>query len=187
MLIIKTTSDSKPKILDLIDATGAGDVDVSTVRQLESDGCLVGVTGRRLKVPAAWTNPSGKYYLGMKSLFELCSSQLKDRLRKERRETSWQPCNEQALATIQKRLTDLAKSATASSNSSSSSSSKSAASSSTQKGDASTTTTTTTVTPSSSDDQMTAAADEQAKPVVAAAAAAAAATAPSSDDTDVSA
>ena len=72
------------------------------MRQLESDGCLVGVTSRCLKVPAALSNPSGKYYLGMKSLIELCSLQLKDRLRKESRETSWQAYNEQALAAIQK-------------------------------------------------------------------------------------
>jgi hypothetical protein len=34
----------------LIDATGAGNVDISTVKTVEADGCIQGLTGRKLKV-----------------------------------------------------------------------------------------------------------------------------------------
>ena len=43
----------------------------------------------------------------MKALFDLCSVQLRDRLRKERKEKLWQPRHEESLAGIQKRLNDL--------------------------------------------------------------------------------
>lgn len=47
---LKTTTESKPKILDLIDATGAGNVDISTERVVDSEKSILGLTGRKLKV-----------------------------------------------------------------------------------------------------------------------------------------
>ena len=49
LFYLKTTSESKPKIIDLIDATGAGNVDISTVVS-QNDGFITGLTGRKLKV-----------------------------------------------------------------------------------------------------------------------------------------
>jgi len=46
----KLTSDSRPKLIDLIDATGAGNVDISTVKNVDADGYIQGLTGRKLKV-----------------------------------------------------------------------------------------------------------------------------------------
>lgn len=53
------TTDGKPKILDLVDGTGAGDVDTSRVVRSSSDGVIVGCTGKELKVNATWNNPTG--------------------------------------------------------------------------------------------------------------------------------
>jgi len=46
---LQKTSDGRPKIIDIIDVTGSGDVDMSTVIQA-TDGILTGLTGRKLTV-----------------------------------------------------------------------------------------------------------------------------------------
>lgn len=104
---LQTTSDSKPKIVDLYDATGSGDVDISTVRTVGTNGELVGLTGRSLKIPSNWRNPTGKWRLGVKDLYELCSTTLRDRLKKERKEKLWQPNNDEAVFRAQARLNEL--------------------------------------------------------------------------------
>lgn len=105
---MKLTSESKPKILDLIDATGNGDVDISTVRSADSNGEVTGLSGRKLKIPSSWKNPSGRWHLGAKDLFELCSSTLRERLKKERKESLWQPANDEATFKVQASLNELA-------------------------------------------------------------------------------
>ena len=59
-------------------------------------------------MPSYWLNPSGKFYCGVKALFELCSATLKQRIRKERKEKLWQPFNDEAIVQVQKKLNDLA-------------------------------------------------------------------------------
>lgn len=47
---LSVTSDGQPKIVDMMDATGAGDVDTSTIVEPDADGYIVGLTKRKLKV-----------------------------------------------------------------------------------------------------------------------------------------
>ena len=83
---LQKTPDGRPKIVDVVDATGSGDVVTSTVLQAQ-DGKLVGLTGRTLTVGKDWQNPTGDFHVGMKAGWELFPSSLIDRLKGERRES----------------------------------------------------------------------------------------------------
>ncbi|XP_029189240.2 tripeptidyl-peptidase 2-like isoform X1 [Acropora millepora] len=87
---LQETSDGQRKIVDLIDASGSGDVDTSTVCE-PTEGCLTGLTGRKLKIPDDWDNPSGKFFIGVKTAYSLFPAKLKERRTKERREKLWDP------------------------------------------------------------------------------------------------
>ncbi len=99
---LQTTSDGKLKVVDLIDGTGSGDVDTSTVRPASS-GKLVGLTGRTLTISADWKNPSGKFHLGWKSAFDLFPGALVGRLKRERRR-NWDRRQRATLNRLQQNL-----------------------------------------------------------------------------------
>jgi len=81
---LQTTTDGKPKIIDVIDGTGSGDVETSTVREAANHQ-LQGLTGRTLKLSPAWANPSGQFHLGLKSAYDLFPGPLVSRMKRERR------------------------------------------------------------------------------------------------------
>ena len=81
---LQQTTDEHIKVIDLIDGTGSGDVDTSTVRTASGQR-ITGLTGRTLKIPNDWKNPSGNFHLGWKRAFDLYPGQLVARLKRERR------------------------------------------------------------------------------------------------------
>ncbi|KAJ7369433.1 tripeptidyl-peptidase II Tpp2, partial [Desmophyllum pertusum] len=84
--VYKETPDGRRKIVDLIDASGSGDVDTSTV------------------IPDDWENPSGKFFIGAKSAYSLFPGKLKERRVKERREKLWDPHHQVCSAEATRRL-----------------------------------------------------------------------------------
>jgi tripeptidyl-peptidase-2 len=83
-----TCPDGRPKIIDVVDATGSGDIDMSTVRQGKlEDGKLTveGKAGRTLTLNDGWSNPTGDFRVGAKPLYDVIPGGLASRIKKARR------------------------------------------------------------------------------------------------------
>ncbi|TYZ58696.1 hypothetical protein PybrP1_007836 [[Pythium] brassicae (nom. inval.)] len=85
---LQTTPDGRPKIVDIVDATGAGDVDTSLVVASTDGGKTLALAGgRTLTLNAAWpASADGAYHVGAVAAFHLFPAQLVARLKKERKE-----------------------------------------------------------------------------------------------------
>ncbi|KAI9162128.1 hypothetical protein LWI28_024106 [Acer negundo] len=105
---LQVTSDGKPKILDVIDCTGSGDIDTSTVVKADSDGCIRGASGATLAVNSSWKNPSGEWHVGYKMVYEFFTDTLTSRLKKERKK-KWDEKNQEAIAKAIKQLDEFDK------------------------------------------------------------------------------
>ena len=79
------TSDLSPKLVDLVDATGSGDVDTSAIAPIE-EGKVKGLSGRLLSLPPSISVPSNEVHLGLKAGWELFPRALVTRLKSERKE-----------------------------------------------------------------------------------------------------
>ncbi|KAF9919615.1 tripeptidyl-peptidase II Tpp2, partial [Linnemannia zychae] len=82
---LQITSDGKPKIIDIVDCSGSGDIPTTTiVKPTENeDGVpvITGLTGRKLHLNKDWKNPSGEYRLGVKRAYDLFPADLADRIK----------------------------------------------------------------------------------------------------------
>merc|ERR1712166_580543 len=86
---LQVTSDGKPKVIDVVDTTGAGDVDTSKKAAAGSEEhTVVGVTGRTLHLNPGWDNPAGEWRVGTKLAYELFDPTLVSRLKGERRQAT---------------------------------------------------------------------------------------------------
>ena len=101
---LQTTTDGKPKIIDVIDGTGSGDVETSTVREAANHQ-VQGLTGRTLKLSPTWANPSGQFYLGLKPAYSLFPGPLVSRMKRERRKR-WDEAHRKTEEALRSRLAD---------------------------------------------------------------------------------
>ncbi|KAF9580814.1 tripeptidyl-peptidase II Tpp2, partial [Lunasporangiospora selenospora] len=85
---LQLTSDGKPKIIDIVDCSGSGDIPTTTIVKPteDEDGypVVTGLSGRKLKLGKDWKNPSGEYRLGIKRAYDLFPDELQERIKKER-------------------------------------------------------------------------------------------------------
>ncbi|KAK5646152.1 hypothetical protein RI129_004616 [Pyrocoelia pectoralis] len=101
---LQKTSDGKVKVIERFDCSGCGDVTTTTIVQ-PKEGYLTGVTGRKLKVPENWSNPTNKYRLGVKNAFDLYPKRLQERIQEERKEKLWDGQHKLAIAEASRALT----------------------------------------------------------------------------------
>jgi len=100
---LQLTTTGKPKIIDIVDCSGSGDVDTSLVVEAV-DGVIQGLSGRKLKV-GKWDNPSGKYHIGIKRAFEVQPRGLTPRIKKERKE-QFDIKQREAVSNLQREIND---------------------------------------------------------------------------------
>lgn len=107
---LQTTPDGRPKVIDIIDATGAGDVDTSTVLTAQDDGkSLVLANGKTLTLNPEWApSADGTYHVGTVAAYHLFPGQLVARLKKERKE-KFDIAQREAVNSVQSALADWAK------------------------------------------------------------------------------
>ncbi|KAI9146026.1 subtilase family-domain-containing protein [Paraphysoderma sedebokerense] len=87
---LQVTTDGKPKMVDIVDCTGSGDVVLGapikpTSTKDEKTGetilTVAGLSGRQLKLNSQWKNPSGEIRLGVKRAWELFPQNLVTRMK----------------------------------------------------------------------------------------------------------
>eukprot|EP00741_Cyanophora_paradoxa_P020100 tig00021234_g19401.t1 len=86
---LQVTSDGKPKIIDIIDCCGSGDVEMTVVQaSTDAEGKLSvkGPSGRTLLLNPSWANPTGVWRAGLKRSWELYSPNLVPVYAKQRKE-----------------------------------------------------------------------------------------------------
>ena len=81
---LQITSHGLPKMIDVVDCTGSGDCDTSAL--LGDGDAPKGPTGRTIirGTGSAWENPSGKWHVGLKHVYDLYDANLTSRMKKER-------------------------------------------------------------------------------------------------------
>ncbi|KAM3958606.1 tripeptidyl-peptidase II [Aphomia sociella] len=103
---LKVTSTGETKVIERFDCSGCGDVDTSTVIKKVTDGCITGLTGRKLQIPETWKNPSGTYRVGVLHPFTLYPTKVKERIQEHRKEHIWDIGHKPAFAEANKQLQD---------------------------------------------------------------------------------
>lgn len=82
---LQITTDGKRKIIDVVDCTGSGDVEMSKEVEVDENGCIEGLYGRPLELNDKWINPTGKWKVGAKRAYELFPGGLTRRIKEERK------------------------------------------------------------------------------------------------------
>ncbi|KAI8616739.1 subtilase family-domain-containing protein [Chytriomyces sp. MP71] len=83
---MQVTTTGEPKVIEIIDCTGSGDVDMRAEVEPHQDGSVKGLSGRTLTIPSEWPNPqTGKYRVGVKLAKGLFPKDLETPVMKERK------------------------------------------------------------------------------------------------------
>lgn len=75
------TTTGERKVLDILDATGSGDVDTSHKVEPDEEGNLTALGGKKLILPEGLINPEGSYRVGLKRAADFFPPEVLERLR----------------------------------------------------------------------------------------------------------
>jgi hypothetical protein len=85
----QVTSTGSPKIIDIVDTSGSGDIDTSAIGEMDEERFVKGLTGRKLKIPATWSAQDNKLHLGVLKLFAVASDDFHGEWKKARKDARW--------------------------------------------------------------------------------------------------
>lgn len=105
---LEKTPDGRKKVIDILDCTGSGDVDMSTVKKPSADHTVVGLTGRvlNLGLKICKMNPSKEFHVGAKLAYELLPKSLVTRIKAERRK-AWKKAQLESMREVCASLTEI--------------------------------------------------------------------------------
>ncbi|XP_018653361.1 tripeptidyl-peptidase II (S08 family) [Schistosoma mansoni] len=104
---LQITPDGNRKIVDMIDASGSGDVKMKYKRFIDQKHRIIEtLTGRKVEIPSHWNPPDGIIRIGVKPASELFPKLLMQRLRGENRDNFWRPCIKRIAANLAYDLTE---------------------------------------------------------------------------------
>ncbi|KAI1720264.1 subtilase family domain-containing protein [Ditylenchus destructor] len=86
---LQVTTTGQPKIIDCMNLSGSGDVDTSTIKT----------------IPPEWKNPTGKYHVGLKPIYELYPGGLLKRIKEERKDDLWDSQHKLCVADVLRQIT----------------------------------------------------------------------------------
>ncbi|XP_050313767.1 tripeptidyl-peptidase 2 isoform X2 [Anthonomus grandis grandis] len=104
---LQKTSDGKIKVIERFDCSGCGDVDTKTIVEPDDEGYITGLTGRKMRIPNNWNNPSGTFRIGVKNAFDLYPERLRDRVKGEYKKKNWKEGQRNVLSNLWRDLSQL--------------------------------------------------------------------------------
>ncbi|XP_044257538.1 tripeptidyl-peptidase 2 isoform X2 [Tribolium madens] len=102
---LQKTSDGKVKVIHRFDCSGCGDVDTKTIVQAY-DSYITALSGKNLKIPSTWNNPTNCYRVGLKHAYDLYPERLEERMTSEYKEKKWDEHHRKAVAEANRQLAE---------------------------------------------------------------------------------
>nr|XP_029729275.1 tripeptidyl-peptidase 2-like [Aedes albopictus] len=96
------------KVGERFDCSGCGDVDTSKLVSAAPDGTILGLSGRVLRLSNAMKAkcPSGQYRVGLKSMHDLYSPRIREKIVADTKLKPWDEAHKKALAEVSPDVAD---------------------------------------------------------------------------------
>jgi len=78
---MQVTTTGERKVLDILDASGSGDVDTRTVIQADENNVIEGLSGNQLRLPEGIRNPDNSFRIGLKRAADIFPRRVLERLK----------------------------------------------------------------------------------------------------------